>query len=176
MIWQYKDQSPQMGDQVFIAPNACVIGDVHLGDFSNIWFGCVLRGDVHSIHIGQYCNIQDQSLLHVTGGQFPLNMGNYCTLGHKVLLHGCTLADYAFIGMGAMVMDGARVGSMALVAAGSMVTPGKEIPDRCVAMGRPAQVVREITAAEEAMIQNTPQKYFELAQEYKNSANFFPLS
>lgn len=157
---------------MFIAPNASIIGNVKIGKQSSIWFGSTLRGDVHSIEIGEYSNIQDHCMLHVTGGKFSLTMGDNCTLGHNVTLHGCTLDDYAFIGIGATILDGCHIGKYALVGAGSLVTPGKTIPPGMLAIGAPAKVARAITPEEKEMIINIPEKYSNLKKEYLDVQSF----
>ncbi len=175
MIYELGELKPQLAPDVFVAPDAQVIGDVKIGSGSGIWFGCVVRGDVHYITIGENTNVQDLSMLHVTGGKFPLVIGNNCTLGHRVTLHGCVLRDYAFVGIGATVMDDCEMGEYSLLAAGALLTPGKKIPPRMVAMGSPAKVVREITPEEEAMIRNIPAKYTALRERYRPENGFQPL-
>ncbi len=175
MIYRLGNLTPQIAMDVFIAPDAQVIGNVSIGAGSGVWFGCVLRGDVHSITIGENCNIQDMSLLHVTGGKYPLTMGNNCTLGHRVTLHGCTLKDFAFIGIGSTVLDGCEIGEFAFLAAGSLLPPGKSIPPRMMAMGSPVKVIREITPQEEELIRSTAEKYRLRREEYRNPENFVPI-
>lgn len=172
MIYELGDLKPELAEDVFVAPDAVVIGDVKIGAGSGIWFGSLVRGDVHYIRIGERTNVQDHSVLHVTGGKFPLEIGNDCTLGHRVTLHGCTLHDHAFIGIGATVMDDCEVGEFAMVAAGALVTPGKKIAPRSVWMGAPAKFVREITPAEEEMIRSIPEKYRKLKDKYRDPATF----
>ncbi len=172
MIYSYKGIAPRLAADVFVAPNAVIVGDVEIGAGSSIWFGSVARGDVHHIRIGERTNIQDQSMLHVTGGRFPLVIGSNCTLGHRVTVHGCTLEDFAFIGIGATVLDNCRVGEFAMLGAGSLLPPGKEIPPRKLAMGIPARVVRDITPEEEAMIRRTAESYATRAVEYRDSSVF----
>lgn len=175
MIHQLGDLSPQLAPDVFVAPDAQVIGDVRIGAGSGVWFGSVLRGDVHYIEIGENCNIQDMSMLHVTGGKYPLILGNNVTLGHRVTVHGCTLRDYAFVGIGAIALDNSEIGEFGFLAAGSLLPPGKKIPPRMVAMGSPAKVVREITPEEEEMIRTIPVKYRELRERYRPDGGFRPL-
>ncbi len=168
MIHELGELKPDLAPDVWVAPDAQVIGNVKIGAGSGVWFGCVVRGDVHWIEIGENTNVQDMSMLHVTGGKFPLKIGNNCTLGHRVTVHGCTLSDYAFVGIGATILDDCKLGEMSFLAAGSLLPPGKEIPPRMVAMGSPAKVVREISEAEEEMILNIPKKYKELRERYRN--------
>src|ERR1700722_17636607 len=127
MIMPYKNIIPTIDPDAFIAEGAVVIGDVHIGSKSNIWFGCVVRGDVNYIRIGERTNIQDGSVIHVTRKTGPTVIGSGITIGHNVLLHACTLEDDCFIGMHATIMDGAVVESGAWVAAGALVTPNKRI-------------------------------------------------
>ena len=172
MIYELDRLKPKLAPDVFIAPDATVIGDVTIGTGSGVWFGCVVRGDVHFITIGENSNVQDLSMLHVTGGKFPLIIGDYCTLGHRVTVHGCTLRDHAFVGIGATVMDDCELGEFSLLAAGALLPPGKKVPPRMVAMGSPAKVVREITPEEEQMILNIPVKYRELRERYRPGSGF----
>ncbi len=176
MIYSLGDLTPDLAADVFVAPDAAVIGNVKIGAGSGVWFGCLIRGDVHSIEIGENCNIQDHSIIHVTGGKWPVVMGNSCTLGHRVTIHGAVLKDHAFVGIGATVLDGCEIGEFGLLAAGSLLAPGKKIPPRMMAMGIPAKVVREITPEEEQMILRTAEKYKEHKELYRNPANFRPVS
>ena len=171
-IYSWKEHTPLLGKNVWVAPDAQVIGQVALGEDSSVWFSCLVRGDVHKISIGKGTNIQDHSVLHVTQGKFPLEIGDFCTLGHRVTVHGCTLKDYVFIGMGATVLDGCELGEFSLLGAGSLLTPGKKIPPRMLAMGSPAKVIREITEKEENMIRAIPEKYRLLKDDYCLEKNF----
>ena len=144
MILDYKDNTPQLHESAFIAPNATVIGDVEIGERSSVWFGTVLRGDIAPIRIGSHTNIQDLSILHETP-DMPLVIEDNVTVGHKVTLHSCTIRENALIGMDSTVLDGAVIGKNAFIGAGSLVTPGTEIPANTMAFGRPARVVRDLT-------------------------------
>ncbi len=166
MIYPYKGMNPDLDEDCFIAPSADVIGNVKIGKGASVWFGCILRGDVNTITIGEYTNIQDLSVIHVTGGKYPTWIGNYCTLGHRVIVHGAILKDYAFIGIGAIVLDDCEIGSYSILAAGSLLPSGRKIPDGMLAMGIPAKVIREITEEERKMIEETPKKYYALSKEY----------
>ena len=166
-IHSWQGHEPQLAPDVWIAPDAKVIGQVSIATGSSIWFGCVVRGDVEPISIGSNTNVQDLSLLHVTGGKFPLEIGSHCTLGHRATLHGCVLRDYAFVGIGATVLDGCELGEFALLAAGSLLPPGKKIPPFSLAMGIPAKVVRKITSEEEQMIKRSAQRYSQLKENYR---------
>ncbi|MFD1911948.1 gamma carbonic anhydrase family protein [Halodurantibacterium flavum] len=133
---------PQDGD-FWIAPGAHVIGRVTLGQGASVWFGAVLRGDNEPITVGAGTNIQENAVLHTDWG-FPLTIGRMCTIGHKAMLHGCTIGDNSLIGMGATVLNGARIGRNCLIGAGALITEGKEIPDGSLVMGAPGRVVRQL--------------------------------
>jgi gamma-carbonic anhydrase len=143
--------APKLGARVYIAPTASVIGDVVLGDDVSIWFGCVLRGDVGAIRIGARTNIQDLSLGHMTDGMTSLDVGVDVTVGHGVILHGCSVGDRCLIGMGSILLDGVIVGADSLVAAGSLLPPRMVVPPGSLVRGNPAKVVREATESERAM-------------------------
>ncbi len=170
MIYRFQDFRPDLAPDVFVAPDAQVIGNVKIGAGSSVWFGSLVRGDVHSITIGESSNVQDHSVLHVTGGKFALTIGSHVTLGHRVTVHGCTLKDHAFCGIGSTVLDGAVIEEFGFLAAGSLLPPGKIIPGRMLAMGTPAKVIREITPEEEEMMRSTARKYRELAAVYRGNA------
>jgi gamma-carbonic anhydrase len=150
MIYEYKGVSPKLDKEVFLAPGVILLGDVRIGEGSNLWFYTVARGDVHRITIGKMTNIQDHCMLHVTGGDYPLTIGNRVIVGHRAVLHGCTIGDDVLIGIGALVLDGAVVEEGAIVAAGAVVTPGTKIPANTVAKGTPARPTREPTPEERA--------------------------
>lgn len=133
--------------ECWIAPDAAVIGNVRLGPRVGIWFGAVLRGDQEPITIGEDTNVQEHSVFHTDHG-FPLTVGKGCTIGHRAILHGCTIGDNVLIGMGATVLNGAKVGNDSLIGAGAIVTEGKEIPAGSLVLGIPAKVVRPLTADE----------------------------
>ena len=143
-LFPYVDAFPKLADNVFVASGAKIIGDVEIGDQSSVWYNTVIRGDVHYIKIGSMTNIQDNSMLHVTNGRFPLNIGSKVTIGHSVTLHGCTLNDLCLIGMGAIILDGAIVESNSLVAAGTVIKPGFVVPSGKLVAGVPGRVVRDL--------------------------------
>ncbi|MBT8493467.1 MAG: gamma carbonic anhydrase family protein [Deltaproteobacteria bacterium] len=165
-IRPFGESSPKLGDEVFVADTARVIGDVVVGDRSSLWFGVVARGDVFHIRIGDDTNIQDHSVLHVTSGQHPTLIGNRVTVGHRALLHGCTIADESLVGMGAIVMDEAVVGAHCIIGAGALVTPGMVIPEGHLALGSPAKVVRRLRGGEIEHIKRSAEHYVSLAQAY----------
>jgi carbonic anhydrase/acetyltransferase-like protein (isoleucine patch superfamily) len=160
---------------VFIAANATIIGDVELGEGGNVWFYCLLRGDVNSIRVGKNCNIQDGSILHVARDRHPLEIGDEVVLGHRVIAHGCTISNGAFIGMGAMVLNGASIGESAMVGAGAVVTPRSVIPPYTLALGVPAKVVRDLNEDDLRMIASTRQSYRDLTNIYRDDPNFVKL-
>jgi carbonic anhydrase/acetyltransferase-like protein (isoleucine patch superfamily) len=165
-VMPYKDQYPKLAEGVFIAAGAWIIGDVNIGRDSSIWFNTIVRGDVHYIRIGMETNVQDNSTLHVTGGRFPLNIGDRVTIGHRAIVHGCTVEDDCLIGMGAVVMDGAKIGRGSLVAAGSVVTPGTLVPEGSLVVGIPAVVKKPVSDLETRLIQEAASHYIGLAKDY----------
>ncbi|MCG6917400.1 MAG: gamma carbonic anhydrase family protein [Deltaproteobacteria bacterium] len=162
----FNGAEPVIDPSVYVAPGAFIIGDVVIGPQSSIWFGTVVRADVHYIRIGAQTNIQDQCILHVTGGTYPLNVGDRITIGHRAIIHGCTIEEGCLIGMGAVLLDGCHVGAEAIVAAGSVVSEGKRIPPRTLAMGVPAEPRREVTEKELVRARDSASHYIELAQIY----------
>lgn len=165
-ILPYQNQMPQIAAGAFIAPNAVIVGDVKIGTQSGIWFGCVLRGDVQEICIGERTNIQDGTVVHVSQNGQGTYLGNDITVGHMALIHGCTIEDRAFIGMKACVMDDAYVESGAMVAAGALVTPGKRIPAGEMWAGSPARFKRHLTDEDKAQFAANTAQYVELGQNY----------
>jgi carbonic anhydrase/acetyltransferase-like protein (isoleucine patch superfamily) len=163
----FDGKSPRLGERVFIAESATLIGDVAVGDDASIWFGTVVRGDVHRIRIGARTNVQDNCTLHVTTDTHALDIADEVTIGHGVIAHGCTIERGALIGMGSRVLDGARVGELALVGAGALVAEGSEVPPRTLAVGIPARVKRELTAEEVARLEQSWRNYVELKNRYR---------
>ncbi|MEI6419009.1 MAG: gamma carbonic anhydrase family protein [Sphingomonadales bacterium] len=163
----FGSHTPQIADDVFIAPGAHVIGRVSIGAGSSIWFNCVLRGDVGHIHVGSRTNIQDGSILHVTGGRFDTHIGDDVLIGHGCIIHGCRLEDHAFIGMGSTILDGALVERDAMLGAGSLLTPGKVVKTGELWAGRPARFLRALRAEEIAGNRAGAAGYARLAQVYK---------
>jgi gamma-carbonic anhydrase len=173
MIVSYKGACPQIAASAFVAEGAHVIGDVHIGEHSSIWFNCVLRGDCFYIRIGESTNIQDNTVIHVTQGRFATIIGNRVTVGHSAVLHGCTIKDRCLIGIGAIVLDDVTIGEESFIAAGSLVTPGTVIPRRSMVMGAPAKVRREVTDAEVARINEHWQHYVEYKNAYLEQTKTF---
>jgi len=158
---------PQIADDVFIAPGAQLIGRVAIGAGSSIWFNCVLRGDVGAITVGARSNIQDGSIVHVTGGRFDTQIGDDVLIGHGCIIHGCRIESGAFVGMGAIVLDGAVVEGGAMLAAGALLTPGKRVPAGELWAGRPAKYLRALTPGEMAANRAGAAGYASLAQVYR---------
>lgn len=138
--------TPTVAEDCWVAPDANVIGNVELLPGASVWFGCTLRGDNELIQIGAGSNVQENSVMHTDVG-YPLTIGAGCTIGHKVMLHGCTIGDNSLIGMGATVLNGAKIGKNCLIGAGALITEGKEIPDGSLVMGAPGRVVRQLDEA-----------------------------
>lgn len=146
MIYALDGIVPELGEGVWVAPDANIIGKVVLEAGSNVWFGVTMRGDNEEIRVGAGSNVQENCVLHTDMG-FPLVIGANCTIGHKAMLHGCTIGEGSLIGMGATILNGARIGRGCLIGAGALVTEGKEIPDGCLVMGAPGKVVRMLDEA-----------------------------
>lgn len=169
IILPYKGIYPTIDERAFIAPGAVVIGDVHIGPETGVWFGVVIRGDVNRIRIGARTNIQDGTIIHVTRKTGPTTIGSGITIGHQVLLHACTLEDDCFVGMGATIIDDAVVESGAFVAAGSVVTPRKRILKGQMWGGNPAKYMRDLTPEEAAFIPVSAENYVKHVHEYSHS-------
>ena len=166
-IYPYRGIMPKIHETAFIAPSASIIGDVDIGEGTNIWYNCVLRGDVYNIKIGKNTNIQDGTVVHTTSDFQGTYIGDGVTVGHSAILHACTVEDFGFVGMQACVMDGAVVESMAMLAAGALLTPGKRVPKGQLWAGRPAKFMREMTEEENRYILWSAEHYRKLGQEHK---------
>jgi carbonic anhydrase/acetyltransferase-like protein (isoleucine patch superfamily) len=171
----FQDKTPKLANSVFVAPGAAVIGDVEIGEFSSIWFNSVVRGDVNFIRIGKRTNIQDLSVVHVTRSEAPTPsptlIGDDVSVGHRVILHGCTVKNGALIGMGAILMDRVVIGENAIIGAGSLVTEGTQIPAGHLALGSPAKVIRPLKPEEITGLKKLALHYVELAKTYKNQTS-----
>jgi carbonic anhydrase/acetyltransferase-like protein (isoleucine patch superfamily) len=165
-LYELKGVRPTLGRAVFVADTAAVIGDVHLGDECGVWFGAVVRGDYFPIRIGARTNVQDNAVLHITGGKAPTTLGDDVTVGHAAIVHGCTIGDRCLVGMGSTVLDGAVVGEDSFIAAGSLVTPGAIIPPRSFVMGRPAKVTRRVGDADLEWIREAASLYVGYARDF----------
>jgi len=166
-VLPFQGTSPTIADDVFIAPTAVVIGDVVIGAGTSVWFNCVIRGDVHEIRIGERTNIQDGTIVHVTGGKLGTYIGSDITIGHGAILHACTLEDSCFIGMGATILDGVVVESGAMVAAGAVVTPGKRVKTGELWAGNPARLMRQLSPQEQEFFPVSAAGYVSLAGRYR---------
>ncbi|CCG08761.1 gamma carbonic anhydrase family protein [Pararhodospirillum photometricum] len=167
LILPFKGVWPRVADDVFLAPGAVIVGDVEIGAGSSVWFGCVLRGDVNAIRVGERVNLQDGTIVHVTSGGWPTTIGNDVTVGHRAILHACTLESDSFVGMGATVMDEVVVESWAMVAAGALVTPGKRVGGGTLWAGSPAKERRLLSQEEKDGFRTSAARYAELAQGYR---------
>ncbi|MGY6276876.1 gamma carbonic anhydrase family protein [Methylomonas sp. MgM2] len=175
-IRTFKNKHPVIGNHVYIDPAAVVIGDVTIGDDVSIWPDCVVRGDVESIAIGNGTNVQDGSVLHVShaGGYSPtghkLIIGQGVTIGHRAVVHGCTIGNHCLIGIGAIVMDGAELADYVMLGAGALVSPGKKLQSRYLYIGAPAKPVRELSDSEIAFLEYSYRHYVHLKNEYLSSS------
>lgn len=169
-IYEIDGIAPQVADTAWVADNAQVMGNVALGERSSVWFGTTVRGDTDFIAIGEGSNIQDGSVLHADVGK-PLTVGRHVTVGHMVMLHGCTIGDESLIGIGAVVLNGAKIGNNCLVGAGSLVTEGKEFPDGSMIMGSPAKVVRQLTSEQMEGLRESARHYMDNAQRFRTGLN-----
>ena len=168
MIYQIDKHSPKFNDTNFIAPNATVIGRVVLEEDASVWFNVVIRGDNDPIIIGKKSNIQDGSILHTDLGA-PLNIGEGVTVGHKVMLHGCSISDNCLIGINSTILNHAVIGKNSIVGANSLITEGKEYPDNTLIMGSPAKPIRELREAEIMMINMSSEHYVENGKRFMSS-------
>lgn len=162
----YEGKMPVLGARVFVAENATLIGDVEIADDASVWYGVVLRGDIHHIRIGARANIQDNSVLHVEHETGPAIVGEEVTVGHSATVHGCTIGRGALIGIGATVLSHAVVGEQALIGAGTLVPEGMEVPARTLVLGVPGRVKRELTAEELARLDRSWRHYVEYKDRY----------
>lgn len=162
-LFPYLHHFPKLGKNVFLASGVKIIGNVSIGNNSSVWYNSVIRGDVHYIKIGESTNVQDCSMLHVTNGKYPLNIGNKVTIGHSVSLHGCTLQDLCLVGIGAIILDGAVVESKSMVAAGALVKQNFVVPSGKLIAGVPGKIVRDLTEAEISDIEAGAKRYVDYA-------------
>lgn len=167
VILAYDGKSPIVAPSAWVAPGAVVTGDVELGEGSSIWFQTVVRGDVHRVRIGRRTNVQDHSTIHVTGGKHPTVLGDDVTVGHRVVLHGCTVKDRCLVGIGAIVLDGAVLEEECMVGAGALVPPGMVVPSGKLVLGAPAKVKRDLTPDERAFFVSSAARYAGYAARYK---------
>ena len=170
MIRAYRGVRPQIHPMAFIEESAQIIGDVHVGEQSSVWFNAVVRGDVFHIRIGARTNIQDGTVVHVSNGTHATILEDEVTVGHNATLHGCHVERGSLIGIGAIVMDGVRVGAQSLVAAGSLLSPGTQVPPRSLVMGQPARVKRALTDEEVAGLEVYWKNYIEYTRVYRGES------
>ena len=166
-ILAYDGRAPRLAATVFLAEGSVVSGDVEIGESSSLWFGTVVRGDVNRVRIGARTNLQDHTVVHVTAGTHPTTVGDDVTIGHRAVLHGCTVKDRCLVGIGAIVMDGAVVGPDAMIGAGALVPPGMVVPPGKLALGSPAKVKRDLTTEEIASLLSSAARYVGYAAKYR---------
>jgi carbonic anhydrase/acetyltransferase-like protein (isoleucine patch superfamily) len=167
-IYQFDEWAPQLAEGAWVAESASVIGKVRMGEGASVWYGAVLRGDNDWITLGRNTNVQDGSVLHCDPG-VPLMLGDDVTVGHQVMLHGCSVGDGSLIGIKSVILNHARIGRNCLIGANSLITEGKEIPDRSLVMGSPGKVVRQVTDAERMILQGSALHYVENARRYRQT-------
>ncbi len=167
MLYQFKEQSPEVSEDTFLAPGCKIIGDVTIKSGSSIWYNAVLRGDIAAINIGENSNIQENCSLHVDHNT-PLNIGNNVTVGHGVVLHGCRIKDNCLIGMGATILNDALIGKNSIIGAGALIPEGKEIPPGSLVIGIPGKVIRELSETEINKLEDHAKDYANLADAHKD--------
>ncbi|MGO2998242.1 MAG: gamma carbonic anhydrase family protein [Moraxellaceae bacterium] len=168
MIYKYLDKTPEFAVPFngWVADSAQVIGDVYLGHQANVWFGAVIRGDNDRIHIGDYSNVQENSVIHTDAG-IKVTIGDYVTIGHLAMLHGCEIGDNSLVGIGAVVLNNVKIGKNCLIGAKALITEGQVIPDNSLVMGAPAKVVKTLTDEQVAMLKMSALHYAERCQKFK---------
>ncbi len=166
-LYQLDDISPRIAESAWVADSAQVIGNVVMAEGSSVWFACVLRGDGERLSLGRDCNVQDGSVIHADPG-FPVTLGDNVSVGHQVMLHGCTVGEGSLIGIQSVVLNGAKIGKHCLVGAGSLVTEGKEFPDGSMILGSPARVVRQLTPEQIAGLARVAKHYVENARRFRS--------
>ncbi len=168
MFYDLENKKPKNSGENWVAPNATIIGDVTLEKNTSIWFNAVLRGDIENIHIGEGSNVQDGSVLHTDPG-CPLKVGKNVTIGHMVMLHGCTIGDNSLIGIGAVILNNAKIGNNCIIGAKALITEDKEIPDNSLVVGSPGKVIRKITEEETEAVKKNAIRYQENWKKYSKS-------
>lgn len=170
MLIPFNGKRPEAHDSVFVAPGAYIIGDVSIGKDSTVWFNAVIRGDEGPVIIGEGCSIQDNSTIHMYEG-YPVKIGNGVTIGHNVILHGCTIGDETIIGMGSTILDDVEIGEKCIIGANTLITGGKKIPPRSLVVGSPGKVVRQLTDKDYELIKESIEVYVQKGKDYKKILN-----
>ncbi len=165
-ILEFDGVKPRLHPSVFLADGSFIIGNVKIGEGSSIWYNTVVRGDVNYIKIGKFTNIQDLSMIHVTTAKYPTIIGDYVTVGHKVMIHGAKIGNYVLVGIGAIILDDVEIPDHVIIAAGSVIPPGKKYPSGVLIMGAPGKVVRELTREEINYFEESAIHYHELARKH----------
>ncbi|OUS36037.1 gamma carbonic anhydrase family protein [Rhodobacterales bacterium 56_14_T64] len=165
-IYALGGHKPEIHDDSWVAPDANLIGQVVIDQGASVWFGCNIRADHEEIRVGEGSNVQENCVMHIDAG-YPLSIGQNCTIGHKVMLHGCTIGDNTLIGMGAIVLNGAKIGKNCLIGAGALITENKEIPDNSLVMGSPGKVVREVDTALAEKLHQSARHYQENMRRFR---------
>lgn len=168
-VLSFENKSPHLGQDIFLAPDAWLIGDSHIGNQVSIFFGTVVRGDILPILVGNGTNLQEHVLLHTSHGLSACQVGNNVTVGHRAILHGCSVMDNCIIGMGATILDGAVIGKNSIIGANSLISLNTQIPEGVLAFGSPAKVIRDLTPQEIAEISESARRYREVGAEYRKS-------
>ncbi|HLC59781.1 MAG TPA: gamma carbonic anhydrase family protein [archaeon] len=166
MIVGFENKSPKIHKTAFVAPTAELIGDVRIGEDASIWFGAVLRGDMHYIKIGKNSSVQDNSVLHGTMNKFPTIIGDNVSVGHNAIVHGCVVGNNCIIGMGAIILEGAEIGDWCIIGAGSLVTEGAKIPSNSIVLGIPGKVVKQVSEEHKKRITDNWKEYVGLKNKY----------
>jgi carbonic anhydrase/acetyltransferase-like protein (isoleucine patch superfamily) len=169
LILPVSNISPRFGENVFLADNATIVGRVEIGDDSSVWFNAVVRGDVNDIRIGKACNIQDGAIIHATYQKAATTIGDYVSIGHNAIVHGCRLHDKVLVGMGAIVMDHAEIGEGAIIAAGAIVTGGTKVPPYTIYAGNPAKYLKDVRPEQAAQFHQTALNYIMYADWFREN-------
>ena len=168
MLVRHDDHFPDVDPSAWVHASAHVIGRAVVGPASSVWFGCVVRADIHDIRIGRCSNLQDLTVVHVTRDRFPTVIGDEVTIGHRAVVHGCVIGDRCLVGIGAIVLDGVEIAPESMVAAGALVAPGTKIPSGVVVMGQPARIARDLRPQELDHIRRTARHYADYAASYRS--------
>ncbi len=168
MILDFNGKKPKIDKTAFVAPTADIIGDVEIGENSSVWFGSVLRGDLHYIKIGRNSNVQDNCVMHGTINKYPTVVGKNVSIGHNAIVHGCEVGDNCIIGMGSIILEGAKIGKLCIIGAGAVVKEGEKIPDKSLVVGVPARVVKKLDKSQLKRIDDNWREYVKLKEVYMN--------